>query len=79
VSRKDKLFERLKQNPNDCTFAELRTLLVHEGFELVRTSGSHSIFTRDEVTFVIPVHNKRVKSVYVKRVIALIEESRKDF
>jgi len=30
-------------------------------------------FRRDEIIFVIPVHNNKVKAVYVKRVIEIIE------
>jgi hypothetical protein len=30
------------------------------------------------VTFVIPVHNNRVKSLYVKRVVELIEEAKEE-
>nr|WP_231662401.1 hypothetical protein [Pseudanabaena sp. 'Roaring Creek'] len=36
-------------------------------------TGSHHIFKSNEIVLVIPVHNNRVKSVYVKRVVELIE------
>jgi predicted RNA binding protein YcfA (HicA-like mRNA interferase family) len=39
-------------------------------------TGSHHIFSNSEITFVIPVHANRVKFVYVKRVIKLIEEAK---
>jgi predicted RNA binding protein YcfA (HicA-like mRNA interferase family) len=48
--------------------------LLNEDFVLERISGSHHIFKRGEVTFVIPVHKNKVKSVYVKRVVEIIEE-----
>ena len=35
---------------------------------------SHHIFIKDETILVIPVHNNRVKSVYVKRVLELVED-----
>lgn len=41
-----------------------------------RVAGSHHIFKKGPVTFVIPVHKSRVKCVYVKRVIEIIEEER---
>ena len=75
MSKKGKLFERLKNNPKEATFADIRKLLRQEGFQLDRITGSHHIFKRAAVTFVIPVHNQRVKTVYVKRVIELIEQS----
>lgn len=74
MSKREKLRERLKNNPNNATFSEIRKLLKQEGFALDRITGSHHIFTKDEITFVVPVHNNKVKSVYVKRVIELIEQ-----
>ncbi len=76
MSKKSKLFERLKANPKGATFAAIRKLLLQEGFELDRITGSHHIFKSGAVTFVIPVHNNRVKIVYVKRVIELIEQAK---
>ena len=74
--RKQKLLDRLTNNPNDATFNDLQTLLWSEGFKLERITGSHHIFKRGELRFVIPVHANRVKSVYVKRAIKLIEQAK---
>lgn len=48
-------------------------LLELEGFILDRITGSHHIFEKGDIVFVIPVHRNRVKSIYIKRVIELIE------
>lgn len=40
-----------------------------------RVTGSHHVFTKDEITFVVPVHNNKVKTIYVKRVVELIEQT----
>ena len=74
--RKQKLLEHLTNNPKNATFDDLRALLFYEGFELERVTGSHHIFKRGDVRFVIPVHANRVKSVYVRRVIALIKQAK---
>jgi predicted RNA binding protein YcfA (HicA-like mRNA interferase family) len=74
--RKLKLLDRLTNNPKGATFDDLRTLLSQEGFRLDRVAGSHHIFKKSGITFVIPVHANRVKSVYVRRVIALIEQAK---
>lgn len=74
--RKRKLLEHLTNNPKGATFDDVRTLLLQEGFTLVRITGSHRTFKKAGLTFVIPVHANRVKSVYVKRVIQLIKEAR---
>jgi predicted RNA binding protein YcfA (HicA-like mRNA interferase family) len=73
MSKREKLLELLKNSPNNVTFSDIRKLLELEGFDLDRITGSHHIFKRDEIVLVIPVHNNRVKSVYVKRVVELIE------
>ena len=73
MGKKEKLLELLKNSPNNVTFGDIRKLLELEGFDLDRITGSHHIFKRDEIVLVIPVHNNRVKSVYVKRVVELIE------
>lgn len=74
--QKHKLLERLKNNPKGATFNDIRTLLSQEGFRLDRVAGSHHVFKRPGITFIIPVHHNRVKSVYVKRLIELIEEGK---
>jgi len=75
MSKRRKLFEKLKNNPKDVTFAQIEKLLVGAGFVLDRISGSHHIFKKGTTKFVLPVHKNRVKSVYVKRVIEIIEEN----
>jgi predicted RNA binding protein YcfA (HicA-like mRNA interferase family) len=76
VMRKKKLLQRLTQSSKGATFNDIRTLLFQEGFELDRVTGSHHVFKKSGVTFVIPVHSNRVKSVYVRRVLALIKEAK---
>ncbi len=74
MTKRDKLLERLKNSPNNVKFTDIRKLLELEGFILDRITGSHHIFQKDDMVFVIPVNSNRVKSIYVKRVIELIEE-----
>ena len=76
MDKKDKLLIKLENNPTDATFADIRKLLEEEGFSLDRITGSHHIFRKQGVIFVVPVHKKRVKSVYVKRVIAIIKDNK---
>lgn len=76
MTKKQKLFERIKNNPKNVKFSELRQLLLDENFVLDRISGSHHIFKRDDIIFVIPMHKNLVKSVYVKRVIEIIKKPR---
>lgn len=74
--RKQKLLARLTNNPKGARFEDLRTLLLYEGFQLERVTGSHHIFSTRDVTVAIPVHSNRVKSIYVKRVLKLIDQAK---
>lgn len=74
MSKREKLLEKLKKSPNNVTFDQVKKVLLNEDFILDRTVGSHHIFKRGEVTFVIPVHGNKVKVVYIKRVVEIIEE-----
>ncbi len=51
------------------------TYLELEGFSLDRITGSHHIFKRNDIILVIPVHNKKVKSVYIRRVLEIIGDN----
>ncbi len=72
--KKEKLFDKIRNNPSGVRFSDLRKLLEDENFLLERITGSHHIFKKESYIFVIPVHDGHVKTVYVKKVIDLIEE-----
>jgi hypothetical protein len=44
MSKRDKLIERLKNSPNNATFAQIEKLLIQENFVLERVTGSHHVF-----------------------------------
>jgi len=73
VSKCEKLLESLKQSPNNATFAQIKKLLEQEGFTLERITGSHHVFRKEATIFVVPVHKNKVKTVYVRRVVEIIE------
>ena len=75
MTKKTKVFEKIKNNPKDVRFNDLRNLLIDEGYILKRIKGSHFIFSKGENVFVIPSHNNKVKEIYVKRVISIIENT----
>jgi len=74
--KKRKLLEHLTNNPKEATFDDVRRLLMQHGFQLERVTGSHHIFSRADATFAIPVKANRVKSVYVRQVLKLLEQSK---
>ncbi len=75
MKKREKLIESLKQSPNNATFSQIRKILEQEGFALERITGSHHVFRKEATIFVIPVHKNKVKAVYVKRVVEIIENN----
>ncbi|WP_373543189.1 type II toxin-antitoxin system HicA family toxin [Chamaesiphon sp.] len=73
MGKREKLIARLTNSPQNATFSDIRNLLEYEGFYLDRVPGSHHIFKYAETNFVIPIHNNRVKAIYVRKVLELIE------
>lgn len=75
MGKREKIIARLTNSLQNATFSDIRNLLEYEGFYLDRVTGSHHIFKYAETTFVIPVHNNRVKAIYVQKVLELIESA----
>lgn len=69
---------RLKNNPVDVSFQDIETLLLRFGFQFIRATGSHHLYEYEQGNIwrqvIIPLHGRKVKSVYVKKVIEIIEE-----
>jgi predicted RNA binding protein YcfA (HicA-like mRNA interferase family) len=69
----DKIIAKMKNQPNGIRFDELRKVLEHNGYTLVRVKGSHHAFQNGSYTYVVPKHNP-VKATYVADVLDLIGE-----
>ena len=56
-------------------FSVVRRMLVANGWRLTRISGSHHIFTKvGHLPISVPVHGKKVKAVYVRKIEQLCKE-----
>jgi predicted RNA binding protein YcfA (HicA-like mRNA interferase family) len=73
MTKLDKLQERLLRRPVDMRFDEVKTILINQGFENVRTRGSHFIFTDNRNVISIPVHNHAVKKIYLEKIIEILK------
>jgi predicted RNA binding protein YcfA (HicA-like mRNA interferase family) len=75
MSKRDKLLQRLRNNPKNVTFDELVTLLGQYGILLERVRGSHHVFNTEigdkTYTLTIPYH-RPLKAVYIKNALDLI-------
>jgi hypothetical protein len=75
MGKREKLIERLTTNPQNATFADLRNLLEYEGFYLDTITDTHQIFIYAETIFAIPVRNDKLKTLYVEKILELIDRA----
>lgn len=69
----EKLLEKVRHSKTDLPFTDLEKILSHAGYTNVRQKGSHVHFRKPHAPFLtVPVHNGRVKIVYVKEIISLL-------
>ena len=73
MGKREKLIDRLTNSPQNATFADIRNLLEYEGFYLDRVTDNHHIWIYAETIFVIPIQNSKVKTIYVQKILELIE------
>jgi len=77
MTKREKRLQKLRQNPNNVSFDELRQVLEAEGFVLDHVTGSHHVFRirlDDEVFTVVILFARPVKSVYVRETLATIDQ-----
>jgi len=77
VSRIQRRFAKILNNPVDIRWDELQPILRHYDCVIDKGSkGSHWVVYHpdSDKNITVVVHNHRVKPIYVKRLIALIEE-----
>ncbi len=72
----EKLYRKIKNNPKDVNFEEIKKLLTKwGGFEFRNNSSSHYIFYHPDLVDNISIPKKSpIKSIYIKRAIKMFEE-----
>ena len=78
MGRKDKLIKRLKSNPKDFTFEEMKVLLELLGFEMSnkgKTSGSRVRFMKGDIPIIMhkPHPRKELLEYQIKQIRAILE------
>ncbi|GAV23295.1 type II toxin-antitoxin system HicA family toxin [Carboxydothermus pertinax] len=77
MSKIKKRFQRILNNPTEAKWDQLKTILEHYGCYIVKGSkGSHWVVYHPEDmenNVTVPVHNNRVKAVYIRKLIQLLE------
>jgi hypothetical protein len=75
MGKREKLIDRLTNNPQNVTFADIRNLLEYEGFYLDRVTDRHHVYIYAETILVIPILNDKVNTIYVEKVLESIEQA----
>jgi predicted RNA binding protein YcfA (HicA-like mRNA interferase family) len=72
--RKEKLLEKIRQNPKNVRFQDIDKLLLSRGFEK-RQRGSHATYIlKGQGRITIPLRKPFILPVYVKEVLKLLDE-----
>jgi len=79
MGKKEKLIDRLKNNPKDFSFDELRSVLEVMGFSMSnqgKTSGSRVKFLKGNVAIVLhkPHPRKELLEYQIKQVLEILEK-----
>jgi hypothetical protein len=74
VSKKEKLFEKMKNNPKNVRFEALRNILLGLGFieRQSRKGTSHYVYTKDDIILTIPKKTP-LNQIYVMEALDAIE------
>ncbi|MBN1906696.1 MAG: type II toxin-antitoxin system HicA family toxin [Deltaproteobacteria bacterium] len=76
MSKKDKLNQKIRRNPENIKFQELVTWIKDNGFSLDRVNGSHHIFVHPDIETPINIQKKKdgtAKTYQVKQAIKIID------
>lgn len=74
MSKKEKLIQRVRQNPKNVRFEDIDQLLLSLGFEK-RQKGSHATYIlKGQGRITVPFRKPFILPVYVKAVLGLLDE-----
>ena len=76
ITKKEKLLNRIKNNPITVKFEELDKILQDVGFERRQPNGgsSHYTYGLDNKILTVPYKKPYIKVIYVKMAIKLLED-----
>lgn len=77
MTKKEKLIEKFKNNPESVRYSELRSILIEIGFEEITAKGSHTKWKHSALTrdLVFPIHNNDCKGFYKKQALEIIQQN----
>ncbi len=77
MTKRDKLRQRIEQNPKTVTFEELDQLLRGSGFQLRQpgSGSSHFYYKRGRISVSVPRRRPHLLPIYVKLALAAIDKA----
>ena len=80
MTKRDKLRQRIEQNPKTVTFEDLDQLLRDSGFVVRQphSGSSHYFYKRGRVTIAIPRRRPHLLAIYVKQALAAIDRAEEE-
>ncbi|MBU4480184.1 type II toxin-antitoxin system HicA family toxin [Patescibacteria group bacterium] len=70
----EKLVEKILKTKTDIEFSDFKKFLEYYEYKLIRKKGSHFHFRKLDSPFItIPVHNNKIKKVYLKEIIKIVK------
>jgi hypothetical protein len=81
MTKREKLIEKLRNNPRNARFEQIDSLLTYYGFERRQTKSgtSHYVYKREGYPpITVPYKRPFINSVYVKQVIRILDEIQND-
>jgi hypothetical protein len=79
LTKREKRLQKIRQNPRNVSFGQLRQVLEDYGFVMRKSSGTSHLYFRAQAkgrvwTITIPFKKPHVKTSYVKMALKMIEE-----
>jgi hypothetical protein len=75
VSKAEKLYAQMLNNPLNWRMDDVATVARHFGFGRIEGKGSHTKFYHEKLPEILSVPVKRpIKPIYIKHLLALIEK-----
>lgn len=74
MTQRDKLVNKIRNNPNNVSFADLKTALEGLGFPLVRVTGSHHMYRVGKKIVIVPRHEAQLKAYLVRKALDALDE-----
>ncbi|QGP92569.1 hypothetical protein MGLY_19550 [Neomoorella glycerini] len=75
MTKREKILEKIKQNPRNVSFNDLDRILRQHGFKCrqLGSGSSHYTYLKDDIRITLPKQNP-MRPVYVKITLKAIEE-----